>query len=215
MSKRITFKIYLKEEIRRVSLFDQPTLEELKALFQDVSRMNSGFTIKWQDDEYEWITISSQRDLAEAWEFAQELPNRLLKIKLFQTRPSKIALRTWRNLYVCAELNGDAIANRERADIWEHFKVENHGDYVHLKSHHGMYLCAEPNGRVVCDRPRADIWERWTITEVGPDQWSLRSYHGKFLCAERDNSLVANRNHNRMWEFFTVESVPQRSVSSA
>jgi len=217
MSKRITFKIYTEDEIRRISLVERPSFEEAQAIFQSVStRINTGFTVKWVDDENEWITISSARDFEEAWEFAKELPNRVLKIKLYPVLPSKIALFSHHNKYVCAESNGDAVANRDAPLAWEHFQVEDKGGYIHLKSCHGKYLCAEPNGRVVCDRERADIWERWTVTRVSENLWCLKSYHGKYLCAELDGSLVANRKHNKAWEMFTVlDFSSRRSVRFA
>jgi hypothetical protein len=109
--------------------------------------------------------------------------------------------------YLCAELDGRVVANRQEDGPWERWTVEAmHGGQVALKSAHGRYLCAELDGTVVADREKAGIWETWAVVPT-PGGVGLRSHHGGFLVAEDGGggAVLANRHYETPgpWETFT------------
>merc|ERR1712013_279879 len=74
-------------------------------------------------------------------------------------RRCKVSLRTFHQKFMCAEQNGQIVANRDAVGPWEQFRMVSTGDGYGLQSHHGKYLCAEQNGRLVCNRAQLSGWE--------------------------------------------------------
>jgi len=87
----------------------------------------------------------------------------------------KISLQNYRtNRWLCAELSGRAICDREQPDIWEQWTLYASGDSgrINLKSYHSRWLCAQPpnqntqyGGEVIADRVNAAEWERFSMIQ--------------------------------------------------
>lgn len=72
MSK-ILLKIKLGEDLRRITLDEKPSYEALVALLRSLfseDLASNTFAVKYVDDENDLITISHDREVSEAWEFA-------------------------------------------------------------------------------------------------------------------------------------------------
>ena len=118
--------------------------------------------------------------------------------------PSPLVLRSAHGFYVCAEPDFTLIANRERAQSWETFQVEDGGvGWVGLKTAHGRYVCAEGGGggALVADRPHFGPWERFKLRRVDGGV-ALETWNGHFVCAEPDGRVVADRTGIGPWEIF-------------
>lgn len=71
-------------------------------------------------------------------------------------------LKSHHGKYLCAELDGTVVANRDDVGPWEQWTLLRTPDGgVALKSHHGKYLCAEGGGGdiVVANREGLGVWE--------------------------------------------------------
>jgi hypothetical protein len=149
------------------------------------------------------------RDAAKEWELwtLVELPG------------NKIALRDYKNKYLCVEGPSNIPVNRDEAKEWEALVpqvrlsqdeaavAQHYGRGIAFKTAHGKFLCAEPSGVLVANRDDAKEWETFTVTRV--TAWNphsplnIRSHHGKYLCSE-DNKAVVNRDAAREWEQWTM-----------
>jgi hypothetical protein len=115
-----------------------------------------------------------------------------------------VSFRTATGHYLCAELDGRVVADRQAAGPWEEWLLQHlGGDTYSLQSNHGKYLCAEPDGRVVADRADVGIWESWRLVQAGTGV-AFASHHGQYLCAEGGGGgvVVANRSAVGEWEVF-------------
>jgi len=141
----------------------------------------------------------------------------------FLASGEKISLLSVHGKYVCAEDNGNAVANRPSPGPWEQLTIETsnpyspiyYGQSVSFRGIHGKYLCAEDNGNAVANRPGPGPWETFVVVNSeNPnstglvrkhDKVAFRGCHGKFLCAEQNGDLVANRPGPGPWETFTID----------
>ena len=97
--------------------------------------------------------------------------------------------------------NSVQLMQKEKADTWEKFLVEDAGNgKIFLRSFHGTYLSAwtENNVKLI---DHANEWEQWTIVPNSDviGGISLLSFHGTYLSAYDDGS-VRLENHNFAWE---------------
>eukprot|EP01088_Endostelium_zonatum_P017727 TRINITY_DN537_c0_g1_i1.p1 TRINITY_DN537_c0_g1~~TRINITY_DN537_c0_g1_i1.p1 ORF type:complete len:531 (+),score=143.68 TRINITY_DN537_c0_g1_i1:187-1779(+) len=80
---KVSVKVQYKEDIRRVSFEEKPSFNALfqliKNLFADAQVEQ--FSIRYVDDESDLISITNDREISEAWEFARVNKN-LLKLKI-------------------------------------------------------------------------------------------------------------------------------------
>merc|ERR1712013_345587 len=117
-------------------------------------------------------------------------------------RRCKVSLRTFHQKFMCAEQNGQIVANRDKASIWETFtSIPQSDGRVALLSYHGKYVCAESDGRFVANRDAVGPGEQFRMVSTG-DGYGLQSHHGKYLCAEQNGRLVCNRAQISGWETF-------------
>lgn len=120
-----------------------------------------------------------------------------------QAAAEVISLRSHHGLYVVAESNGTANANRRQIGPWEKWLLIRHGDgTVSLRGHHGGHLVAESNGAANSNRPQIGAWERWRMTTHGDGTVSFLSHHNRYLVAESNGGLNANRPNLGPWERF-------------
>jgi hypothetical protein len=150
------------------------------------------------------------------------------KINLNIRKETKMRIRlksAVNNRYVCAEDGGgrELIANRDVADIWEHFELSFmysqpplvNGSQISLRSYSGLYVCAEGGGghELVANRHWNSGWETFKITTGNGGAINngtsvyLQASNDQYVCAEDagNGSLVANRNTPGPWETFVLE----------
>ena len=121
----------------------------------------------------------------------------------------KIALKSVHGKYLSAQPDGRAEWNREIANEWEYFHLENRqGGKITLKGAHGMYVSAQPDGGVQINRRAAPPtgWEEFTVEDRGNNVICLKSVHGKYLSAQPDGTAQWNRGRAPPggWEDFHV-----------
>ena len=100
--------------------------------------------------------------------------------------------------YLSAQPDGRAEWNREHADYWEYFQVEQrHNGKIALKGAHSMYLSAQLDGSVQINRREAPPggWEEFTVEDRGNNVVCLKSCHGKYLSAQQNGTAQWNRDH--------------------
>ena len=112
--------------------------------------------------------------------------------------------------YLSAQPDGRAEWNREHADYWEYFQVEQrHNGKIALKGAHSMYLSAQLDGSVQINRREAPPggWEEFTVEDRGNNVVCLKSCHGKYLSAQQNGTAQWNRDHAPRggWEEFQIE----------
>ena len=84
------------------------------------------------------------------------LNNILILFYLRQTMQGTVSLRSAHGKYLSAQPDGRAEWNRDHADHWEYFQVEQrHNGKIALKGAHGMYLSAQLDGSVQINRDAA------------------------------------------------------------
>ncbi|MBL8323432.1 MAG: hypothetical protein JNJ89_00585 [Rubrivivax sp.] len=116
-----------------------------------------------------------------------------------------IALRSHHGLFVVAEQDGHARANRSALGPWEQWTLVRNADgTVSFRSHHGKYLVAEPDGRANANRAAIGPWEKWQMTRHADGTVSFRSHHGRYLVAESNGELNANRESIGPWQRFQL-----------
>ena len=65
--------------------------------------------------------------------------------------------------YLGAQIDGTVNANRDWADLWETWTVEQKVSGLAFKSYHGKYLVAESNGELKANRHVVDLWEIFRV----------------------------------------------------
>eukprot|EP01088_Endostelium_zonatum_P000502 TRINITY_DN10752_c0_g1_i1.p1 TRINITY_DN10752_c0_g1~~TRINITY_DN10752_c0_g1_i1.p1 ORF type:complete len:348 (-),score=74.38 TRINITY_DN10752_c0_g1_i1:80-1123(-) len=80
MNTRLVVKVKNGEDIHRYAFEQKPTLEEFRQVIFNGS--SGSFNIKYTDDEQDFITISDDRDLQEAWLFGLESQPNILRVTL-------------------------------------------------------------------------------------------------------------------------------------
>ncbi|MDJ0577839.1 MAG: hypothetical protein QNJ65_22100, partial [Xenococcaceae cyanobacterium MO_234.B1] len=83
---------------------------------------------------------------------------------------NKVAFQADNGKYVSADFNegGRLVANRDRLDAWETFKLIKVGsNKVAFQADNGKYVSADFNegGRLVANRDRLDAWETFELIE--------------------------------------------------
>ena len=107
--------------------------------------------------------------------------------RMFRWPDGKISFENYRsNSWLCAEPNGKAVCDRERAGPWEQWMVYSNTDRttVSFKSAHGRWLTAQPpgenarpwdQGEVAADRLNVGPWEQFSmVPTIGgpmPNDW--------------------------------------------
>jgi len=88
--KMVVLKITYKDDIRRVTVAEKPSLEALRALVENLfcGTLPAHFLLKYPDDEGDLVTITSERELSEAFTFAGTADNALLRIVVFEGKTS-------------------------------------------------------------------------------------------------------------------------------
>jgi hypothetical protein len=129
------------------------------------------------------------------------------------------ALRThdWR--FICVEPDGQVVANRRAANLYETLLVvQVDQNRVAFQSRFtALWICAEPDGRVVCNRPVRSTWETFLVKDGAvPGSYGFCSevhnhYH---LCAEPDGRLACNRPWMSDWEQFRFAETPRDTVEA-
>ena len=134
-----------------------------------------------------------------------------------------VVLKSVHGKYLSAQPDGRAEWNRDRADAWEYFHLENRkGGKITLKGAHGKYVSAQPDGSVQINREAAPLggWEEFTVeTHIiqptgssGYEVVRLKSIHGKYLSAQLDGRVEWNRDHapDGGWEDIDMEYVERQ-----
>jgi len=113
--------------------------------------------------------------------------------------------------YLCAERNGQVIANRTRIGEFERWTLIKHGGgMISLFSHHGKYLSVKSNGKVAADSPTIGPMETFQWKK-DPKQKTVQFFSPSlrcFLCAERlGGVVVCNRQKASTWETWKFEKI--------
>ena len=128
---------------------------------------------------------------------------------IFGCANDKLALLSTHGLYVVAEEDGNANANREQKSSWETFTIDDLGDNkFSFRSVHDKYLVAENlfhGYEVNCNRDRASTWEKFNAEVQKDGTVAFKTAHKHYLVAERDGRLRANRLWVGSFEKFTTE----------
>ena len=128
---------------------------------------------------------------------------------IFGCANDKLALLSTHGLYVVAEDDGNANANREQKSSWETFTIDDLGDNkFSFRSVHDKYLVAENlfhGYEVNCNRDRASTWEKFNAEVQKDGTVAFKTAHKHYLVAERDGRLRANRLWVGSFEKFTPE----------
>ena len=109
-----------------------------------------------------------------------------------------MALRSVHGKYLSAQPDGRAEWNRDIANEWEYFHIEERpGGKITLKSSHGKYVSAQPDGSVQINRDAAPPggWEEFTAELRDNGVVCLKSCHGKYLSAQQNGTAQWNRDH--------------------
>ena len=123
---------------------------------------------------------------------------------------SKVSLRSVHKKYLSAQPDGRAEWNRDIANEWEYFHIEERpGGKITLKSSHGKYVSAQADGSVQINRTAAPPggWEEFTVEDRGNNVVCLKSCHGKYLSAQQNGTAQWNREHAPRggWEELQIE----------
>ena len=110
---------------------------------------------------------------------------------------SKVSLRSVHKKYLSAQPDGRAEWNRDIANEWEYFHIEERpGGKITLKSSHGKYVSAQADGSVQINRTAAPPggWEEFTVEDRGNNVVCLKSCHGKYLSAQQNGTASGTVN---------------------
>jgi len=86
MNTRLVVKVKNGEDLHRYAFDQKPTLEEFRQVILNGS--SDSFNIKYTDDEQDLITISDERDLAEAWTFGLQSQPTILRVTITKAEKS-------------------------------------------------------------------------------------------------------------------------------
>jgi len=81
-----TIKVFFKDEIRRFST-SESSFHQLYVQIQSLLEIGSEFTVRYQDDEADWVTIKSDAELTFA--FSQLPSNQALKLRIVEKSSSE------------------------------------------------------------------------------------------------------------------------------
>lgn len=86
----VVLKISYKDDIRRVTVAEKPSLEALRALVENLfcGTLPAHFLVKYPDDEGDLVTITTERELSEAFAFAGTADNALLRLIVVEGKTS-------------------------------------------------------------------------------------------------------------------------------
>eukprot|EP01111_Echinosteliopsis_oligospora_P011225 TRINITY_DN364_c0_g1_i2.p1 TRINITY_DN364_c0_g1~~TRINITY_DN364_c0_g1_i2.p1 ORF type:complete len:436 (-),score=129.59 TRINITY_DN364_c0_g1_i2:131-1438(-) len=76
----IILKITLGDDTRRISLDRAPSYDELAQLIRQLFGMSGAFVLKYQDEDKDWITVTSQAELSEAFNIVSAHFNNVLRV---------------------------------------------------------------------------------------------------------------------------------------
>jgi len=77
----ITIKIQNTNDLRRISIDESSSLDNLKQVARELFiSLPENFIFKYKDNENEFVTISCDRELSEAFQVAKAYPDKLIKI---------------------------------------------------------------------------------------------------------------------------------------
>ena len=109
-----------------------------------------------------------------------------------------VSLRSVHGKYLSAQPDGRAEWNRDVANAWEYFHIEERpGGKITLRGAHGKYVSAQHDGSVQINRDAAPPggWEEFTVEDRGNNVVCLKSCHGKYLSAQQNGTAQWNRDH--------------------
>ena len=130
--------------------------------------------------------------------------------------PQTVALRSVHGKYLSAQPDGRAEWNRDIANEWEYFHIEERpGGKITLKGAHGMYVSAQADGSVQINREAAPPggWEEFTAELRDNGVVCLKSCHGKYLSAQQNGTAQWNRDHAPRGGWEDIQIVNQGSTS--
>ena len=109
-----------------------------------------------------------------------------------------VSLRSVHGKYLSAQPDGRAEWNRDVANAWEYFHIEERpGGKITLRGAHGKYVSAQHDGSVQINRDAAPPggWEEFTAELRDNGVVCLKSCHGKYLSAQQNGTAQWNRDH--------------------
>jgi hypothetical protein len=98
MEGEITLKLVFDGDIRRISLAAPPSISDLRKIVGEVYlaqlHPSQDFVMKWLDDEGDWISLMTDREIREAWNFAKVKANSLLRVSINPVEAKKVSFPT-------------------------------------------------------------------------------------------------------------------------
>jgi len=88
----------------------------------------------------------------------------------------KLAFKSKKNGKYCADefWPGRMKCNRDKAQGWERFSVEGHGDGIKFRGGKSNQYCCDEEHGIICNRAAAQGWERFWVTKKDPKCQGLR-----------------------------------------
>lgn len=94
MEGEITLKINYLNDIRRISVATKPAVNDLRNIVRDLysatQLATQDFALKWLDDEGDLISLVTDREMNEAWNFALRVNSKILRVSVLpvETKPA-------------------------------------------------------------------------------------------------------------------------------
>jgi len=130
-----------------------------------------------------------------------------------------MALKSAHGTYLCAQEDGQVVANRDKAKEWEYFIIEPldpTGTVVRIRTWQGVYLHPIPDGRVSVTLPpvNEDVWGLYK--NKADNTCTLRNYFGKYLTAEQGwgGSVVATYDQPVAWSVWKTQKIKAVNIRS-
>jgi len=86
----VVFKIKSGEDTRRISLDREPSFDELKQIVRQLFNIPLTFILKYEDDEKDLITISSDIELSEALQVSSKCFNGIVRLSVIEKSQQQI-----------------------------------------------------------------------------------------------------------------------------
>jgi hypothetical protein len=104
-SNQITIKVQYKEDLRRFTFPRNAPFTDLEKILRNIFCFSPSFplVVKYQDDEKDWVTCSSDAELAAAFDFLT--PNAAILKLLIPSEPSEVSAQTVKPVVVASTVN--------------------------------------------------------------------------------------------------------------
>lgn len=119
--------------------------------------------------------------------------------------PKKVILKSTHGKYMVAELAGGIFANRDWADNWEKFDLEDLGNgTVALRTYHKKFITVDMLGNLIATSPSITPDAKLRIERNHDGSIAILTAYNRYFCAEPSGLMIANRKDHSSWEHFEV-----------